>query len=67
MEKKQMNFNEYLLFLQGFLTNPQRVGSLIPSSRFLAAKVVESVPWDEVKTVAELGSGTGAITRCMKT
>ncbi|KAF6654708.1 class I SAM-dependent methyltransferase [Paenibacillus polymyxa] len=67
MEKKQMNFKEYLLFLQGFLTNPQRVGSLIPSSRFLAAKVVESVPWDEVKTVAELGSGTGAITRCMKT
>ncbi|MGG1938910.1 hypothetical protein ABFY57_03995 [Paenibacillus polymyxa] len=67
MEKKQMNFNEYLLFLQGFLTNPQRVGSLIPSSRFLAAKVVESVPWDEVKTFAELGSGTGAITRCMKT
>ncbi|KTS78873.1 phospholipid methyltransferase [Paenibacillus jamilae] len=62
-----MNFNEYLLFLQGFLTNPQRVGSLIPSSRFLAAKVVESVAWDEVKAVAELGSGTGAITRFMKT
>ncbi|MDP1511840.1 methyltransferase domain-containing protein [Paenibacillus ottowii] len=67
MGDKRLNFNEYLLFLQGFLTNPQRVGSVMPSSRFLAAKVVESVPWDEVKAVAELGSGTGAITRFMKT
>ncbi|MGG4221206.1 methyltransferase domain-containing protein [Paenibacillus jamilae] len=67
MGDKRLNFNEYLLFLQGFLTNPQRVGSVMPSSRFLAAKVVESVPWDEVKAIAELGSGTGAITRFMKT
>ncbi|OZB90702.1 class I SAM-dependent methyltransferase [Paenibacillus sp. XY044] len=58
--------NEYLLFLQGFFKEPKRVGSVIPSSRFLAAKMVQAVPWDEVKTVAELGSGTGAITRFIK-
>ncbi|WP_334071320.1 MULTISPECIES: class I SAM-dependent methyltransferase [Paenibacillus] len=62
-----MNIRECLLFLQGFLKNPQRVGSVIPSSRFLAAKMLQSVPWNEVKSVAELGSGTGAITRFMKT
>lgn len=61
-----MNINESLLFLQGFFKNPQRVGSIIPSSRFLAAKMIQSVPWNEVKAVAELGSGTGAITRLMK-
>jgi phospholipid N-methyltransferase len=66
MGEKQLNISECLLFLQGFLTNPQRVGSIIPSSRFLAAKIVESIPWNEVKAVAELGSGTGAITRFMK-
>ncbi|MFM9278442.1 class I SAM-dependent methyltransferase [Paenibacillus jiagnxiensis] len=62
-----MNINEYLLFLRGFLNNPKRVGSVLPSSRFLAAKMVQSVPWNEVKAVAELGSGTGAITRFIKT
>ncbi|MFB5266360.1 class I SAM-dependent methyltransferase [Paenibacillus enshidis] len=62
-----MNINENLLFLKGFLQNPKRVGSVLPSSRFLGAKMVQSVPWNEVKAVAELGSGTGAITRFIKT
>ncbi|WP_422661103.1 class I SAM-dependent methyltransferase [Paenibacillus sp. EC2-1] len=67
MGEKQLNISESLLFLGKFLENPQRVGSVIPSSRFLAAKMVQSVPWNEVKAVAELGSGTGAITRFIKT
>ncbi|MGG4141497.1 methyltransferase domain-containing protein [Paenibacillus algorifonticola] len=62
-----MSITECLLFLQGFLKNPNRVGSVLPSSRFLAAKLVQSIPWNEVKAVAELGSGTGAVTRFMKT
>lgn len=66
MGEEQLKTNESLLFLQGFFKNPQRVGSVIPSSRFLAAKMIQSVPWNEVKAVAELGSGTGAITRFMK-
>lgn len=61
-----MNINESLLFLRGFLINPQRVGSVLPSSRFLATKMLQSVPWNEVKAVAELGSGTGAITSLIK-
>ncbi|WP_420819459.1 class I SAM-dependent methyltransferase [Paenibacillus thalictri] len=51
------------MFLQRFIKNPQRVGSVMPSSRFLASKMVQSVPWDEVTAMAELGSGTGAVTR----
>lgn len=34
----------------------------MPSSRFLAAKMVEPLKWSEVQAIAELGSGTGAIT-----
>ncbi|MNW33401.1 Methyltransferase small domain protein [compost metagenome] len=58
--------NEYVVFLRSFLQNPKRVGSVIPSSRFLVDQMVQPVPWDEVKAVAELGSGTGPITRAIK-
>ncbi|SDK46655.1 methyltransferase domain-containing protein [Paenibacillus marchantiae] len=58
-----MNSNEPILFLKSFLQSPKHVGSIIPSSRFLANKMVNQAPWLEVKAVAELGSGTGAITR----
>ncbi|MGY4760779.1 class I SAM-dependent methyltransferase [Paenibacillus caseinilyticus] len=51
------------MFLQQFIRNPKQVGSVIPSSRFLASKMVQSVPWNDVTTIAELGSGTGAVTR----
>ncbi|WP_405152581.1 class I SAM-dependent methyltransferase [Paenibacillus sp. FSL K6-0108] len=58
-----MNSNEPILFLKSFLQSPKHVGSIIPSSRFLANKMVNQAPWLDVKAVAELGSGTGAITR----
>ncbi|WP_042196048.1 class I SAM-dependent methyltransferase [Paenibacillus camerounensis] len=55
--------NQHLLFLQRFMKSPKNVGSVAPSSRFLAKKMVNQVDWDEVKAAAELGSGTGPITR----
>lgn len=55
-----MGFNENLLF-----NHPKRVGSVVPSSRFLAESIVRQAPWPEIKAVAELGSGTGAITRAI--
>ncbi|RPK23212.1 class I SAM-dependent methyltransferase [Paenibacillus xylanexedens] len=61
-----MKTPEPFLFLQGFLRNPKRVGSVLPSSKFLAHKIVQSVRWDEVRTIAELGPGTGAVTRLMR-
>ncbi|MCM3175854.1 methyltransferase domain-containing protein [Paenibacillus sp. MER 99-2] len=61
-----MKTPEPLLFLQGFLKNPKRVGSVLPTSKFLAHKIVQSVRWDEIRTIAELGPGTGAITRLMR-
>lgn len=54
---------EKFLFLSKFLHSPGEVGSVTPSSVFLAKKITGSVPWDEVNHIAELGAGTGAITK----
>ncbi|WP_044482118.1 class I SAM-dependent methyltransferase [Paenibacillus antibioticophila] len=55
--------NQHLLFLQRFMKSPKNVGSVVPSSRFLAKKMVKQVDWNNIKAVAELGAGTGPITR----
>lgn len=55
--------NQHLLFLERFLKSPRNVGSVAPSSRYLAQKMVKQVNWSEIRAVAELGSGTGPITR----
>ncbi|NEW06360.1 phospholipid methyltransferase [Paenibacillus sp. SYP-B3998] len=54
---------EKLLFLYKFARAPKQIGSVTPSSRFLAKKMVAAVPWQDVNYVAELGAGTGAITK----
>lgn len=55
--------HERFLFLFKFLRSPAYVGSVTPSSRFLAKSMMESILWSEVHAVAELGAGTGAITQ----
>ena len=52
-----------LLFLNQFLKSPRSVGSIMPSSRHLAERMVGSVPWQEARAIAELGPGTGVFTR----
>ncbi|NOU74352.1 phospholipid methyltransferase [Paenibacillus sp. LMG 31458] len=54
---------EQLLFLYKFISAPKQIGSVAPSSVFLAKKMLEPVQWNQVRSVAELGAGTGAITR----
>lgn len=58
-----MPSNQYLTFLLRFLHNPKQIGSIIPSSRFLAEKMIHPIPWKDIHAMAELGAGTGAITR----
>lgn len=57
-----MEISRSLLFLRKFFHKPKQVGSIWPSSPFLSQKMVEHVPWEQIHSVAELGSGTGAIT-----
>jgi phosphatidylethanolamine/phosphatidyl-N-methylethanolamine N-methyltransferase len=55
--------NENIEFLQAFLKNPAKVGSIAPSSPELAQKMVAGIAPDENKIILELGVGTGAITK----
>ncbi|TXK86128.1 class I SAM-dependent methyltransferase [Paenibacillus sp. N3.4] len=54
---------EIALFLSRFLRKPNQIGSVLPSSKFLAQKMIASVSWHQVDSMAELGAGTGAITQ----
>jgi phosphatidylethanolamine/phosphatidyl-N-methylethanolamine N-methyltransferase len=51
------------LFLKEWLANPQRTGSVAPSSPRLAAAMAHWLPSDPESFVLELGPGTGAITQ----
>lgn len=53
---------ERALFLNKFFTEPLMIGSITPSSSFLAKKMLESLPWEELDVIVELGAGTGVFT-----
>lgn len=54
-----------LKFIQGFLREPQQVGSVIPSSRFLERRLVKISAVRDARTVVELGPGTGGTTHAL--
>ena len=58
--------NENIEFLQAFLKNPGKVGSIKPSSPELAKKMIEGIKPDKDHAVLELGVGTGAITKFLR-
>ena len=58
--------NENIEFLQAFLKNPGKVGSIKPSSPELAQKMIEGITPDKNNAVLELGVGTGAITKFLQ-
>ena len=49
-------------FLKEFVSKPQEVGAIVPSSPALAREVVRSIDWDRVRVAVEYGPGLGAIT-----
>lgn len=58
--------NENIEFLQAFLKNPGKVGSIRPSSPELARKMIEGIEPSAKNIVLELGVGTGAITKFLQ-
>lgn len=58
--------NENIEFLQAFLKNPLKVGSIAPSSPELAQKMIEGIFPHEDSIILELGVGTGAITKFLQ-
>jgi len=53
------------IFFKEFLRHPQQIGSVVPSSRYLEHKVVQAGAVHRAGVVAELGPGTGGITRAV--
>ena len=52
-------------FFRGFLRQPEQVGSVIPSSRFLERRIIAQANLSSARTVVELGPGTGGTTRAI--
>jgi phospholipid N-methyltransferase len=58
--------NENIEFLQAFLKNPAKVGSIKPSSPELALTMIDGIEPSAENVVIELGVGTGAITKFLQ-
>jgi len=52
-------------FLRGFLDRPREVGSIVPSSSFLEARIVRAADPGRARCLVELGPGTGGSTRAL--
>lgn len=52
-------FGAWGVFFEGFVKHPVMVGSIIPSSRFTIAKMLDPVDWDECRLFVEYGPGVG--------
>jgi len=66
MAKKLISaLTDTTLFLQEWFANPQRTGSVTPSSPKLAAAMARWLPSDPESFVLELGPGTGAVTQAL--
>lgn len=61
-EPRRTPVRERVHFLGAFVRNPLKIGSVAPSSRWLAARMVHDLGLRDARTVVELGPGTGAIT-----
>jgi phospholipid N-methyltransferase len=65
LKRQRFQPEKHLAFFQGFLREPQQVGSVIPSSRFLERRLVKISAVHHAGTVVELGPGTGGTTHAL--
>jgi phospholipid N-methyltransferase len=62
---RHIDLDDRLAFLRAFLRSPRRVGSIVPSSRFLERRLVALSAAGRASTIVELGPGTGGTTRAI--
>ena len=55
--------SDKLIFLYKFINSPKSIGSITPSSTFLAKAMIKPIDWENARSIVELGAGTGVITR----
>jgi len=51
-----------LLFILQYITKPRTVGAILPSSKYLAQKMIKNIDFASAKCIAEYGAGTGVFT-----
>ncbi len=51
-----------LSFLVGFVRSPTKVGTLLPSSRWVVARLMRAIDFQQARCIVEFGPGTGVIT-----
>lgn len=52
----------YLRFIGAVLTRPGQMGTVMPSQRFLVARMIAPIPESYQGQILELGAGSGALT-----
>jgi phospholipid N-methyltransferase len=65
VRERRAAVREHATFLAAFLRDPFTTGAVAPSSRWLAARMVQEAGLAGTRTVVELGPGTGAITQAI--
>jgi len=60
--KRVCTMKSGLMFLLQYIFKPRTVGAVLPSSGFLARKMVAGINFENAKCVAEFGAGTGVFT-----
>lgn len=50
-------------FLREYISAPNTIGAIAPSSRHLAAAMAASIDFDKARCIVEYGAGTGVFTR----
>jgi len=56
------DIHDIMEFSKQFLFHPSTVSSIVPSSKILSSKIIDSANLSDAKIVLELGCGSGAIT-----
>jgi len=56
---------ERLSFIKEYITKPRTVGAVIPSSKYLAHKMLENIDFGCANYIVEYGPGTGVFTKEM--
>jgi phospholipid N-methyltransferase len=51
------------IFFREYVKNIRTVGAILPSSRFLARKIIEGVDFASAQTIVQFGPGTGSFTK----
>ncbi len=55
--------SDMLTFIKGVAKNPTKIGAISPSSPYLAERMVKAASLTNEHAIAELGAGTGSITK----